>query len=324
MKKRNVIIGGLLSFALTASLVGCDSTSATNATKDKGPKKLTNVGMTLMTLNNPYFVAMKKSLDEQAQIEGFKDTVVGADLDLSKQQAQIEDFIQKKVDLIIVNAVDSKGIAGAVQEAVQAHIPVIAVDVTADGGSTATVMSDNFTAGKLAGEYLAKRLNGNGNVVIVNGTPISSIFDRVDGFKEALKAYPNIKIISEDQNGKLSRDESNKVMENLLTAHPKGQINAVFGVNDPTAIGAYLAAKSANRNEIFFVGVDGSQAAVDILKKDNTFGETSAQHPDQEIVKAVELGKQLMEGKKLDSKTPYLVPVDPITKDNVDKYTPWG
>lgn len=324
MKKRNLIVGGLLTLALSTSLVGCGSSSATSSKADNGPKKLKNVGMTLMTLNNPYFVAMQKSLDEQAQKEGFKDTVVGADLDLSKQQAQIEDFIQKKVDLIIVNAVDSKGIAGAVQEAVQAHIPVIAVDVTAAGGSTATVMSDNFTAGKLAGEYLAKRLNGKGNVVIVNGTPISSIFDRVDGFKAALKKYPDIKIISEDQNGKLSRDESNKVMENLLTAHQKGQIDAAFGVNDPTAIGAYLAAKSANRNELFFVGVDGSQAAVDILKKDNTFGETSAQHPDQEIVKAIELGKQLMEGKKLNSKTPYLVPVDPITKDNADKYTPWG
>lgn len=323
MNKRNLLVSGLLSFALSVSLVGC-STSSTNSSDSNQPKQLKTVGMTLMTLNNPYFVAMKKSLDSEAQKEGFTDTVVGADLDLSKQQAQIEDFIQKKVDLIIVNAVDSKGIAGAVQEAVQAGIPVIAVDVTAAGGTKATVMSDNFAAGKLAGEYLAKRLNGKGNVVIVNGTPISSIFDRVDGFKAALKAYPNIKIISEDQNGQLSRDQSNQVMENLLTAHPKGQIDAVFGVNDPTAIGAYLAAKSSKRNEIFFVGVDGSQAAVDIIKSDNTFGETSAQHPDQEIVKAVELGKQLMQGKKLDSAKPYLVPVDPITKDNADQYTPWG
>lgn len=327
----------LFTVVLILSIVGCSSTkdnapaesssqsseqaspdSQSASTEPVAEKKLKTVAMTVMTLDNPYFVAFKESLDEEAAKEGFEAITEGADFDLAKQQAQIEAFIQKKVDLILVNAVDSKGIAGAVQQAVAANIPIIAVDVDADGGVTATITSDNFQAGKLAGEYLVKRLNGKGNVVLVNGNPVSSVFDRVAGFKDALKDYPDIKIV-EDQNGKLNRDDAYKVFENILSSYPEGKLDAVFGVNDPTSIGAYLAAKAANRNDFFFVSVDGSQAAVDFIKKDETFGQTSQQHPKAEVVKAIELGKELIKGNKVEEKI--LIPVDSIHKDTLASFT---
>jgi len=286
---------------------------------DSGGKQLKKVALTVMTLDNPYFVAYKESLEEVAKAEGFEAIVEGADFDLAKQQAQIEAFIQKKVDLILVNAVDSKGIAGGVQQAVEAGIPIIAVDVDADGGVNATVMSDNFQAGKLAGEYLVKRLNGKGNVVLLNGNPITSIFDRVAGFKEAIKDYPDIKII-EDQNGKQNRDDANKVFENILASHKEGTIDAVFGVNDPTSIGAYLAAKAANRHEFFFVSVDGSKDAVELIKTDDMFAQTSAQHPKAQVVKAIELAKDLLAGKKVERTV--LIPVDSVSKETLDSFTP--
>ncbi|GAA3314496.1 hypothetical protein GCM10020331_007130 [Ectobacillus funiculus] len=102
---------------------------------------------------------MSKGAKEAAKELGGEAIVVSADYDLSKQMAQVEDFYyEKKVDMILLNAVDSKGIAAAVQQAKAAGIPVIAVDVGADGGVSATVASDNYLAGKLAGEYLLKRL----------------------------------------------------------------------------------------------------------------------------------------------------------------------
>jgi ribose transport system substrate-binding protein len=336
LKKKNAFITSLVFILIAILFVGCstsnntsgsntssvtpDSSASSGATPASGSeKKLGTVAMTVMTLDNPYFVAYKQSLEELAAKEGFKAITEGADFDLAKQQAQIEAFIQKKVDLILVNAVDSKGIAGAVQEAVAANIPIMAVDVTADGGVQATIMSDNFQAGKLAGEYLVKRLNGKGNVVLINGNPISSIFDRVAGFKEAIKNSPDIKII-EDQNGKQNRDDSNKVFENILASHKVGTIQAVFGVNDPTAIGAYLAAKAAKRDDFFFTSVDGSKDAVDLIKSDDMFGVTSAQHPKAQVVKAIELAKDLLAGKTIEKTV--LIPVDSISKETLSSFTP--
>ncbi|MBO1511840.1 substrate-binding domain-containing protein [Metabacillus bambusae] len=320
MKKVLMILTAIL---LSIGLAACGSQGSEEAAsgggEEAGSKKLSKVGLTVMTLDNPYFVAFKNSLEAEAEKEGFEALVNSADFDLAKQQSQIENFISKGVDVILINAVDSQGIAGGVQQAVAAGIPVIAVDVGADGGTTATVMSDNYQAGVLAGEYLAERLGGKGNVVLLNGNPITSIFDRVDGFKEAIAKYPDIKIVAE-QNGELNRDKSYSVMENILSSNPVGEIDAVYGVNDPTAIGGYLAAKAADRTELFFVGVDGSQDAIDFIKKDDMFGFTAAQHPEQEIVEAIKLAKDLLAGKEV--KEEILVPVDPVSKDNVDTFKP--
>lgn len=297
------------------------SVSVVGNAKVAASTKLKSVGMTVMTLNNPYFVAFKNALDADAKKYGFTAITESADFDLAKQQSQVEDFIQKRVSVIFLNAVDSHGIAGAVKEAVAAHIPVIAVDVGADGGVTATITSDNYQAGKLAAEYLVHRLHGKGNVVLINGTPITSVFDRVHGFKDVLKKYPKIKIVAE-QNGQAQRDASYTVFQNILTAHPKGTIDAVFGINDPSSIGAYLAAKAAGRNDFFIVSVDGSKAACDLIKQGTIFAETSAQHPSAEIDKAVQLAQEYLNGKKIPKLT--LIPVNAITRANVNSYKPWG
>ncbi|WP_226036081.1 substrate-binding domain-containing protein [Aquibacillus saliphilus] len=320
MKKLLMIITVLfVSIGLAAcGSQGSDETAG-SGDGEKGAKKIEKVGLTVMTLDNPYFVAFQTSLEAEAEKEGFEALINSADFDLAKQQAQIESYITKGVDVILLNAVDSQGIAGGVQQAVAAGIPVIAVDVGADGGTTATVMSDNYQAGVMAGEYLAERLDGKGNVVLVNGNPITSIFDRVDGFKEAISEYPDIKIVAE-QNGELNRDKSYSVMENILSSNPVGEIDAVYGVNDPTAIGAYLAAKAADRTELFFVGVDGSQAAVDFIKEDDVFGFTAAQHPEQEIVEAIQLTKDLLAGEEIEEEI--LVPVDPVSNENANEFEP--
>ena len=174
---------------------------------------------------------------------------------------------------------------------------MIAVDVGAEGGVDATVMSDNRQAGQQAAQYIVDKLKGKGQIVIVNGPPVTSVQDRVAGALDVFKKNPDIKILSQDQNAGGSRDGGLRVMTDLLTANPK--LDAVFAINDPTGIGCDLAAKQANRSEFFIVGVDGSPDGAAALKsKGSLFEATPAQDPYAMAQKAVEVGAEILKGKK--------------------------
>ncbi|MBT2701477.1 substrate-binding domain-containing protein, partial [Bacillus sp. ISL-40] len=185
------------------------SESSSESPKDnkeqKGDKKLT-IGLTVGTLANPFFVAMSKGVEEAGKELSAEVFVESAEYDLAKQTSQIENFITKKVDVILLNAVDTKGIAAAVQQAKDAGIPVIAVDTNAEGGVDATVTSDNYQAGKLAGEYVIEQLGGKGNIAIIDGPPVSAVTDRIKGFEEAIKDS-KIKIVAK-QNGEGNREKA--------------------------------------------------------------------------------------------------------------------
>src|SRR3981189_371079 len=218
-------------------------------------KPLKAVAVTVGDLGNPFFVQIAHGSQEAAKKynPSVKFTAESSNYDVNNQTNQIDNFISSGANLILLNAADSKGIAPAVVRAKAAGIVVVAVDVGAEGGVDATVTSNNKQAGELDGKYVADRLKGKGQIVIVNGPPVTAVTDRVAGFKEEIKKYPDIKILSQDQNAGGSRDGGLRVMTDLLTAFPK--INAVFAINDPTAIGCDLAAKQAQRKDFFIVGV---------------------------------------------------------------------
>jgi ribose transport system substrate-binding protein len=287
-------------------------------------KPLNSVAMTVGDLGNPFFIQIQHGVESQAKKYNPKVKVLSlsSNYDVNNQTNQMDNFISAGVDLIILGAADSKGIAPAVLRAKAAGITVVAVDVGAEGGVDATVMSDNKQAGEEDGNLIVDRLKGKGQVVIVNGPPVTSIQDRLAGALGVLKKHPEIKILSQDQNAGGSRDGGLRVMSDLLTAFPK--IDAVFGVNDPTAIGCDLASTQAKRKEFFIVGVDGSPDAVPLLKDPNSlFAATAAQDPYTMAQKAVEIGYNLMNGKKPEQEVT-LIPVDLITKQNVNEYKGWS
>ena len=286
-------------------------------------KKATKVGISVQDLGNPFFVqivrgaeAKIKDTNPSAQIAS-----VSCNYDVARQTGQIDDFINAADQLVILNAANSEGIAPAVRRLKAAKIPVIAVDVSADGGVDATVMSDNRQAGQKAGQYIADRLKGKGQVVIINGDPVSATLDRVAGVVDVLQKYPEIKMLSKDQNGGGTRDGGLRVMTDLLTAFP--QIDAVFAVNDPSGIGADLAARQAKRTSLFIAAVDGSPDAVTALKDPQSlFAATAAQDPYAMAQRAVEVGVDVMNAKKLEQDT-ILIPVELVTRDNVKDYKGW-
>jgi len=286
-------------------------------------KKLNVVAVTVGDLGNPFFVQIAHGAEAAAKKinPGVKFQSESSNYDVNNQTNQLDNFIANGANLILLNAADSKGIAPAVLRAKAAGVTVIAVDVGAEGGVDATVTSNNKQAGQLDGKFVADRLKGKGQIVIVNGPPVTAVTDRVAGFLEEIKKSPGIKIVSQDQNAGGSRDGGLRVMTDLLTAFPK--IDAVFAINDPTAIGCDLAAKQAQRKDFFIVGVDGAPDVVPSLKdKDSLIAASAAQDPYTMAGKAVDIGYDIMNGKK-PAQELTLIPVDLITKDNVDQYKGW-
>jgi ribose transport system substrate-binding protein len=287
-------------------------------------KKLNSVALTVGDLGNPFFVQIAHGAQDKAkQINSkVKFTSESSNYDVNNQTNQIDNFISSGVNLILLGAADSKGIAPAVMRAKQAGVIVVAIDVGAEGGVDATVMSNNKQAGERDGKYVAERLKENGQVMIVNGPPVTAVTDRVTGFTDVIKQYPGIKILSQDQNAGGSRDGGLRVMSDLLTAFPK--IDAVFAINDPTAIGCELAAKQAQRKEFFIVGVDGSPDIVPFLKDPNSLiAATAAQDPYLMAQEAVQIGYNLMQGKK-PKEEPTLIAVGLIDRENVHRYAGWS
>lgn len=285
-------------------------------------KELTSVGVTLGSLGNPFFVSMTKGVEAKLKELGsnIKVSVVSSDYDLNKQFSQMDSFAAGGVDLILLNAADPKAIAPAVKRAQAAGILVVAIDVAA-AGADITVQTNNVKAGEFGCQYLAEKIGGKGDVIIINGPQVSSIVDRVNGCKAALAKHPDIKILSSDQDGKASRDGGLNVMQGLLTRF--AHIDGVFSVNDQMAIGADLAAKQLGRNEFAIVGVDGAPDVEQALKSDTLIQASVAQDPYYMALKAIEIGNDAMQGKK---------PADPvillepklITRDNVKEYQGWS
>ncbi len=279
-------------------------------------------GITVGTLGNPFFQpliagasARIKEASPDAEI-----TVVGADYDLNKQSSQIDSFIGAGVTLMILNAVDVKAIAPAVMRAKGAGMTVAAVDVSAEGADL-TVMTNNVQAGRITCEALAKEIGGSGKFIIINGPPVSSIIDRVSGCKEALANYPEIEMLSDNQDGRASREGGFAVMQGLLTRFP--EIDAVFGANDPTAIGAELAAKQLGRSEMIIGGVDGSPDFVDAIQADGTLLFASAsQDPYGMSYQAADLALKLMAGETLEQNEVLLDTVL-VTRENAEGWKGW-
>jgi ribose transport system substrate-binding protein len=293
------------------------------ASSSYAQSKLKAVAVTVGDLANPFFVQIAHGAQAEAKKINppVKFTAESSNYDVNNQTNQMDNFVSSGANLVLLNAADSKGVAPAVMRAKAAGIVVVAVDVGAEGGVDATVTSNNKQAGELDGKYVAERLKGKGNVVIVNGPPVTAVTDRVAGFLEEIKKHPDIKILSQDQNAGGSRDGGLRVMTDLLTAFK--QIDAVFAINDPTAIGCDLAARQAQRKEFFIVGVDGAPEVVPSLKdKESLIAASAAQDPFTMAGKAVEIGNDVLNGKKPDQALT-LIPVDLITKENVDQYKGW-
>ncbi|MCR4424698.1 MAG: ribose ABC transporter substrate-binding protein RbsB [Firmicutes bacterium] len=263
----------------------------------------TVVGISISTLNNPFFVDLRDGAKAEADRLGIDLVVADAQNDANKQLSQVENFIQQRVSVILVNPCDSDAIIPAIKAANAAQIPVITVDRGANGGVVAThIASDNVAGGKMAGEYIATLIGGKGKVVELEGIPgTSAARDRGRGFNEALKSYPGIVVVARQEAG-FDRARGMNVMENILQAQP--EIDALFCHNDEMALGALRAIEAAGRlAKIKIVGFDATDDAVSAVKA-GKMQATVAQQPREMGRLGVAKAKELLDGAQLPAYIP--------------------
>lgn len=270
------------------------------------------LGLSLSTLNNPFFVTLKEGAEKAAAQYGVRLIVVDALDDSAKEAANIEDLIQKKVSALLINPTDTKAVVPSIQKANQAGIPVFTVDRAAEGGEIVShIASDNVAGGRMAAEFLCKALNGKGKVVELEGIPgTSAARDRGKGFNDYLKEQcPGLEVIAR-QPADFNRAKGLQVFENILQAQP--QIEGVFAHNDEMVLGAIQAAEAAGRTGIIFVGFDAIDDAVKAVK-DGKLAATVAQQPAEMGRLSVEMAVKYLRGEKVEKFIP--VPLSLVTKE---------
>ncbi|GAA5040451.1 ribose transport system substrate-binding protein [Thermocatellispora tengchongensis] len=306
----------------TAAVAMLGLTACTSGDAEAGgtPQKIEQIGLMVQDMSNPFFSAMDKGAKEAAAKIGAGENTQDAQLDLANQNNQIDAFIQQGVDLIVISAVDENGIEPAIVRAKQAGIIVIAVDTPAKGAD-AVIMTDAVQAGEKSCDYLFKEMGGKGNVLLVDGTPIQTIRDRITGCKNVLKNYPGIKVVGQ-QASKNDRASGLAVTTDMLTASP--DVQGIFGMNDPSALGAVLAVEQAGKSgQVKVTGVDGSPEAVAELRRSGSpFIGTATQNPAEMVRRAVQVAQDIVAKKPPAEKT-ILIPSELVTRDNVDEYQGW-
>jgi ribose transport system substrate-binding protein len=242
---------------------------------DKPLEKRGRVGVTMPTFNQSAQVAIINGEKQAAKDYNIDLVVLDGENDADKQASEIETFITQKMDLIMVSAVDATALVGAVKAANKAGIPVENFDRRVIGGGDMFVYvgSEWTLTGLQSGMQTVMAVNGQGNVVIIEGVPASSVTqERSAGFLAATGLYPNIKIIAR-QTGNYNNADAQKAMEDILQAHPKG-IDAVWFMNDDMFSGGLTAIKAAGRrNEMKLLSIDGDKRSCEALKNGDLDGE---------------------------------------------------
>ncbi|MGN0413708.1 MAG: sugar ABC transporter substrate-binding protein [Lachnospiraceae bacterium] len=272
-------------------------------------------GYTCMDGTNPFFVALEGAIREVVEANG--DTLISVDPgnDSNTQIDQVEDLISRGIDVMFVNPVDADGIIPALDMLKDADIPMFGFDTQVGDMSylVSYAGSDNYNAGFVCGEDLVKRCPDGGDILVLDSPTMQSVTDRTNGFLDAIEGKGFTVVGQQDCMG--NQQLGNEKATDLLTAHP--DVVAIFGGNDPTALGAYAACDAAGVTPLIY-GVDGSPDIKKSIKEGTCVTGTGAQSP-------VTIGKTIAEtayawlnGETVEE----FIPIETflITADNVDDY----
>jgi ribose transport system substrate-binding protein len=270
------------------------------------------IGVSLLTQEHQFYHGLESGLQSEADKHAYKLIITTGEYDPAKQAAQLENFISLKVDAIILAPCDSKATGSTIVKANKARIPVFTIDIanmSSQGKVVSHIASDNKEGGRQAALLLVKALDAKGKVVIINHPGITSVLDRVVGFKDEMEKYPGIQIIA-DVPAWGQRDRAMAIMEDILLKLP--DVNGVFGINDECTLGA-LAATEAAGKKIMIVGYDATPEARKAIAEGKIYGD-AIQYPVKIGSLAIQTIASYFAGKKVPEVVP--VPVGTWTKES--------
>ncbi len=279
------------------------SVVALNATVSANALAKDTIALVVSTLNNPFFVSMKDGAQKEADKLGYNLVILDSQNNPAKELANVQDLTVRGTKLLLINPTDSDAVGNAVKMANQANIPVITLDRLANAGTVVShVASDNRFGGKMAGDFIAKKVGTDAKVIQLEGIAgASAARERGEGFKQSMEKNKFQLLAS--QPADFDRTKGLNVMQNLLTAHP--DVQAVFAQNDEMALGALRALQTAGKTDVLVVGFDGTDDGIKAVES-GKMGATIAQRPDQIGVIGVQTADKVLKGEKVQA----VIPVD--------------
>lgn len=279
--KHHPFLCSAASLLVCAALAACGSQdgggSGPGAPPDSQDETKT-AGASLLTQTHIFYQDMVDAMQQEAGKHNIKLQVQYCEFDSAKQNDQVQTFLAKGVDALIIAPNDSAGVRPVIEDARSRGVPVFTVDIAAhDADVVSHIASDNVEGGRLIAEYLAKALGGAGKVAIIDHPEVASVQDRVAGFEEVLAEYPDIGIVARVPGGG-KRDVALLAAQDALQSNP--ELDAIFGINDDSALGALAAVEAAGLSEdIIIVGYDGTPEARDAILKGTALKAGTVQHP---------------------------------------------
>ncbi len=287
--------------AAALSLAACSNSSSSTASSAASavPGGGKVIGVSIQNREAQFYQDMENGMKAEAAKYGYTVTVVDANRDNARQQSQVEDFISQKVDAIVLTPYDSQAIGSAIVEANKAGIPVFTADIASTsklGTVVSHIASDNVQGGAVAGGLMCDALGKTGTVAIIDEPEVTSVQDRVKGFKGALAAKcPGVTVVADVDAGGM-RDKADSDTNDVLQAHK--DLKGIFGINDDSALGAMTAVKAAGLNgKIAIVGYDANAQAQAAIGSGGMYGD-AIQHPDQIGAKTIDAIHTLFTGGK--------------------------
>jgi len=275
------------------------------------------IGVSLLNLSNEFIVDIRDAMEAKAAELGVRLIITDAERSAEKQIQQVESFVAQRVDVIILNPCEVEASSPAVDKAMQAGIPIINVNSETRSEPTAFVGSRDEESAEIAIDYIAKRLHGKGQIMMISGYPGQAAeIKRTEGARAALAKYPNLKLIAE-QTANWSREEGMALVENWLQAYGDS-IDAIFAQNDEMGLGALNALQAAGaKDRIVLVSVDAISDALKAVDQ-GQLDATVFQNARLQAETAVQTAVQIVNGQPYDRKV--VIPFELVTQENVDRY----
>jgi len=277
------------------------------------------IGLSMHFMRDDYAIAFRDAFEKVCKEESVSVIVTDGAAKASKQLADLESLLARKVDVLVVIPWDEKAVLRPISRANQLGIPVVAVTQIPEAKVSATVDGGDRANGRAAGKLLVQELGGKGKVALLD-IPVSMwrIQERVEGFREALVGTDIDVVVHQKVD---TDDKAMRAVADILSAHP--DLGGIFATFSNQILGAAAALRNAGRKDVVLTGIDADRAIIKMIRAGWVTG-TAAQFPRDQGAKAAQAAVALVRGEAV--KELYSVPTQTVDYDNAPQMQEliWG